>query len=199
MEISAIIIIIAEIALTLVFVYEIIRKNRFATLDSSNVKGRKLEVWFLMVIVIALGVAIAAYFKARSIYWLEYNSVYNSAYSYFRSLYDSQGNIYISEVRLHAIQEASRAAEEYQNNMDNALATCVILSIMGGIDVVVLFATNQKLKKEMSAMQNAEQLPQQHMQQTDINQQREQVRFCPNCGAEIQPDCSFCVHCGKKL
>lgn len=197
MEISAIIIIIAEIVLTLVFVYEIIRKNRFATLDSSNAMGRKLEVLFLMVIVIALGVAIAAFFRARSVYWSEYDSAYESAY--FRSYDNGQGNLdNIFESRLHGIQEASRSTGEYQSNMDSALATCVILSILGGIDVVFLFATNQKLKKEMSAMQNADQSPQ-HIQRTDLNQQRAQACFCPNCGAGIQPDCSFCVHCGKKL
>lgn len=194
MEIAAIIIIIAEIVLTLVFVFEMIRKNRFATLDSSNTMGRKLEVLFLFVIVIALGVAIAVFFRARSVYWSEFDSAYESAY--FRSNDNGQG---MFESRLHGIQEASRSTGEYQSNMDSALATCVILSIMGGIDVVFLFATNQKLKKEMSAMQNAEQLPQQHMQRTNINQQRAQARSCPNCGAEIQPDCSFCVHCGKKL
>lgn len=42
MEISAIIMIITEIVLTLVLVYEIIRKNRFATLDSSICSGRIL-------------------------------------------------------------------------------------------------------------------------------------------------------------
>lgn len=194
MEISAIIMIIVEIVLTLVLVYEIIRKNRFATIDSSNTMGKKIEVLFLMVIVIALGVAIVVFFRAQSTYWSEYDS------AYYRSLDNGQGNLSnIYESRLHGIQEASRSTGAYQSNMDSALATCVILSIMGGIDLVFLFATNQKLKNEMSAIQNAEQSPQQHMQRTDINQQRAQARFCPNCGAEIQPDCSFCVHCGKKL
>lgn len=101
---------------------------------------------------------------------------------------------------MNALTEAanSKDANKYESNMRDALAACVILSIMGGIDVIILFGIDRKLKNELSAMQYAEQSPQQHIQQSNIPQQT-QARFCSNCGAEIQPDCCFCVHCGKKL
>lgn len=190
MEILSAVMIIAEIIFILIFIFEVIKKNRFASLNSGSAKVKKIAVSFLMVIVIALGAAIGRFFIAQS----NYNSAYDLAYD--RAFSNSKGNDFgIYESYSNAFTEAvnSKEANEYKRNMNNALVLCIILSVMGGVDSIILFGTNQKLKKELSAVQYTERSTQQN---TD---RQAQARFCSNCGAEIQSDCLFCEHCGKRL